>query len=90
MHRFRDVLFRVFTFTGRDPDHFRTLEGKARHHEDAEDGGTAADERCVSDRPVDKAGRFPAYSEDKKRTDDEKGNNRNNLDACKKKLAFAV
>ena len=85
------VLFRIFTFTGGDADHFRPLEGEAGDHEDAQHGREAADEGRIADGPVGKARRrFRPEAQDEQCPGKEEDQDRQDLDAGEDEFAFAV
>ena len=85
------VLFRIFTFTGCDADHFRPLEGETGDHEDAQHGREAADKGGFADGPVGKARRrFRPEAQDEQRPGEEEDQDGQDLDAGEDKFAFAI
>ena len=86
-----NVFFRIFTFAGSDTDHFRSLEGEAGNHEDAQHGGKSADEGRIADRPVyESRRRLGPETQDEKGAGAEEYQYGQYLDAGEDKFAFAV
>ena len=91
MDRTGDILFRIFTFTGGNADHFRPLEGEAGDHEDTQHSREAADEGRFIDSPVDEARRrFGTEAQDEQRPGKQEDQDRQDLDAGEDKFTFAV
>ena len=73
-HRARNILLRVFGFTGRDTNQLGTLEGEADNHRHANHRREAPGKRRIAYCPVTPARRFSPFenTNDHRHTDDDK------------------